>query len=90
MGSDTDQHLKALTTGRPVIEEGVTVPDGGDRVFLARRVFLLAGRVHTCLVRLDATGHFPFLPPDRPPTGEPWPAGSRLPTRPGQSRPEGA
>ncbi|WP_344638204.1 hypothetical protein [Kitasatospora cystarginea] len=68
---DTDQYLKALTTGRPVVEEGVSVPDGGDRVFLSRRVFHPDGRVYTCLVRLDATGIFPFPPPDRPPIEEP-------------------
>jgi hypothetical protein len=68
---DADQHLRALTSGRPVVEEGVSVPVGGDRVFLSRRVFLPDGRVHACLVRLDVAGLFPFPPPDRPPIREP-------------------
>ena len=67
---DTARHLKALVTGRPVIEEGLSVPDGGDRVFLSRRVFHPDGQVQLCLVRLDATDLFPFPPPDRPPIGE--------------------
>ncbi|MFD8316223.1 hypothetical protein [Kitasatospora purpeofusca] len=68
---DTDRHLTALVTGRPVIEEGVSVPDGGGRLFLSRRVFHPDGRVDTCLVRLDAAGLFPFPPPDRPRASEP-------------------
>ncbi|MFH9355692.1 hypothetical protein [Kitasatospora sp. NPDC017646] len=68
---DIDQRLKALTTGRPVVEEGVSVPDGGDRVFLSRRVFHPDGRLHSCLVRLDSAGLFPYPPPDRPQAGEP-------------------